>query len=73
MKREILQKLSLPFMPLYAKAVPSYKRGKKLYFYREELIQWIESGRKAVSQPISSEEMLAMMRANVRNKPKSIK
>lgn len=71
---EILQKAKPTIYALVRKgAVPSYKRGKKLYFYREELIQWIESGRKAVSQPISSGEMLAMMRANVRNKPKSIK
>lgn len=71
---EILQKAKPTIYALVRKGdIPSYKRGKKLYFYREELIQWIESGRKAVSQPISSEEMLAMMRANIRNKPKSIK
>ena len=26
--------------------IPAYKRGKKLYFYEDELLQWIESGRK---------------------------
>ena len=25
--------------------IPAYKRGKKLYFYEDELLQWIESGR----------------------------
>ena len=26
--------------------IPAYKKGKKLYFYEDELLQWIESGRK---------------------------
>ena len=26
--------------------IPAYKCGKKLYFYEDELLQWIESGRK---------------------------
>ena len=26
--------------------IPAYKRGKKLYFYEDELLQWIESWRK---------------------------
>ena len=28
--------------------IPAYKRGKKLYFYEYELLQWIESGRKTL-------------------------
>ena len=28
--------------------IPAYKRGKKLYFYEEELLQWIESSRKTL-------------------------
>ena len=28
--------------------IPAYKRGKKLYFYEDELLQWIESGRKTL-------------------------
>ena len=28
--------------------IPTYKRGKKLYFYEDELLQWIESGRKTL-------------------------
>ncbi len=28
--------------------IPAYKRGKKLYFYEDELLQWIESSRKAL-------------------------
>ena len=28
--------------------IPAYKRGKKLYFYEYELLQWIESSRKTL-------------------------
>ena len=28
--------------------IPPYKRGKKLYFYEDELLQWIESSRKTL-------------------------
>ena len=28
--------------------IPAYKRGEKLYFYEDELLQWIESGRKTL-------------------------
>ena len=30
--------------------IPAYKRGKKLYFYEDELLKWIEEGRKVISQ-----------------------
>ncbi len=29
--------------------LPSYKKGKQLYFYENELLEWIETGRKATS------------------------
>ncbi len=35
--------------------IPAYKRGKKLYFYEDELLQWIESGRKEI-QAMSLQE-----------------
>ena len=28
--------------------IPAYKRGKKLYFYEDVLLQWIESSRKTL-------------------------
>ena len=28
--------------------IPAYKRGKKLYFYEDELLQWIELSRKTL-------------------------
>ena len=34
--------------------IPAYKRGKKLYFYEDELLQWIESGRKQMRAIVTS-------------------
>ena len=51
--------------------LPAYKKGKKLYFYEDELLAWIENGRKkGVGQ--TYEEMLANMQRDVRHKPKSL-
>ena len=50
--------------------IPAYKRGKKLYFYEDELLKWIEDGRKVVTTK-SYDEMLASMQSTVRNKPKN--
>ena len=50
--------------------IPAYKRGKKLYFYEDELLKWIEDGRKVVTTK-SYHEMLAYMQSTVRNKPKN--
>ena len=30
-----------------AKQIPYYKKGKQLYFYEDELLDWIESGKQA--------------------------
>ena len=38
--------------------IPAYKKGKKLYFYEDELLQWIESGRKQM-QAMSIQEQAA--------------
>lgn len=29
--------------------IPVYKRGKKLYFYEDELLKWIETGKNKIS------------------------
>lgn len=52
--------------------LPAYKKGKKLYFYfyEDELLAWIENGRKKTSEQ-TYEEMLANMQSGVRHKPKS--
>ena len=38
--------------------IPAYKRGKKIYFYEDELLQWIESGRKPL-QALNLQEQVA--------------
>ena len=48
---------------------PAYKRGKKLYFYEDELLQWIESGRKPL-QALNLQEQAAEIVLGVRRKPK---
>ena len=73
---EVIQKGKPTIYALVRKGIiPAYKRGKQLYYYREELLAWVESGRKshALAPPFSAEEHLAAMRAGVRRKPKSFK
>ena len=59
---------------IYANArkgiIPSYKRGNKLYFYEDELYQWIEGGRQNC-YGINSEEMLKEIRQGIRHLPSS--
>ena len=50
--------------------IPAYKRGEKLYFYEDELLNWINEGRKTL--PVQSyDEMLASMQNGVRHKPQN--
>lgn len=49
--------------------IPAYKCGKKLYFYEDELLQWIESGRKPL-QALNLQEHAAEIVLGVRCKPK---
>lgn len=35
--------------------MPCYKRGKKLFFFEEELLAWIENGKKKTIQEIRKE------------------
>lgn len=35
-------------------SIPCYKSGKKLYFYEDELLEWINTGRKNSSADIQS-------------------
>lgn len=50
--------------------LPSYKKGKKLYFYEDELLEWIENGRRNTPQQ-NYEDILATIQRGVRHKPKS--
>ncbi len=35
--------------------LPCYKNGKKLYFFEDELLEWIKNGRRRTLQEIHSE------------------
>ena len=35
--------------------IPCYKNGKKLYFFEDELLEWISQGKKKTLQEIQSE------------------
>ena len=35
--------------------LPSYKNGKKLYFFRNELLEWIENGRRKTLEEINKD------------------
>ena len=35
--------------------IPCYKNGKKLYFFEDELVEWITKGKKKTIQEIQSE------------------
>ena len=37
------------------RVLPSYKAGKKLYFYEDELLKWIESGKRKTSTEMREE------------------
>ena len=49
--------------------LPAYKKGKKLYFYEDELLAWVENGRKKTSEQ-NYDEVLANMQSGMRRKPK---
>ena len=49
--------------------IPAYKRGKKLYFYEDELLQWIESGRKPL-QALNLQEQAEEIVLGVKRRPK---
>ena len=51
--------------------LPAYKKGKKLYFYEDELLTWIENGRKATKEQNHS-EMLKAMQGGMKRKTKSM-
>lgn len=49
--------------------IPSYKRGKLLYFYEDELYAWIESGRKHSVAPTLAETAAAIT-AGMKRRPR---
>ena len=48
--------------------LPCYKNGKKLYFFEEELLEWITKGKKKTLQEIETEAM-----AEFKKRPKGFR
>jgi hypothetical protein len=53
-KAAIFLDLAVPtvYSKVCRKEIPVNKRGKRLYFYRSELTEWIKSGRKKTADEI---------------------
>ena len=49
--------------------IPSYKRGKLLYFYEDEIYAWIEGGRKHSAAPTLAETAAAIT-AGMKRRPR---
>lgn len=47
--------------------IPSYKYGKKLYFFKEELLEWISKGKKKTIEEIESEVLKYNHKRNKNN------
>lgn len=54
--KEAASFLNLSYQTLYqftsSRTIPFFKKGKKLYFSKEELLKWLEDGRKKSKQQI---------------------
>ena len=51
--------------------LPVVKQGKRLLVYRDDLDNWLESGRKS-EKPMSIEEEHEAMRSTIRRRPKPL-
>lgn len=49
--------------------IPCYKVGKKLYFYEDELLDWISKNKKSNIEDTRA-EIEAKMKMGIKNKPK---
>ena len=66
----IIQKAKPTVYTLVRKGLlPSYKKGKQLYFYEDELYAWIENGRKHSVAP-SLAETAAAITAGMKRRPR---
>ena len=66
----IIHKAKATIYTLVRKGIlPAYKKGKKLYFYEDELLAWVENGRKKTLEQ-NYDEVLANMQSGMRRKPK---
>lgn len=51
---------------VHRKEVPVCKKGKRLYFPKQELIEWIKTGRKKTASELSEESLKDFKEANKR-------
>ena len=62
--------LSVPtiYSKVCRKEIPVNKRGKRLYFYRSELTEWVKSGRKKTRDEIREEAVQKLPVSRKRSK-----
>jgi len=46
--------------------IPSYKRGKKLYFYKDEILEWIESSKRKTVEELTMDIEQASQKRHIR-------
>jgi excisionase family DNA binding protein len=60
--------VSLDYQTIYRlvreKKIPFYKQGRKLYFYRSELNEWIRSGKPGLSEELQAKAESRFLQAN---------
>ena len=70
-KAAIFLNLAVPtvYSKVCRKELPVNKRGKRLYFYRSELTEWIKSGRKKTAEEIRDDatSKLSLSRRKVKS------
>lgn len=68
---EACEFLNIPKTTMYFYArngkIPCVKKGKKFMFFLNELLDWVESGRKT-SKPLSVDEINNILKKKTRNK-----
>jgi excisionase family DNA binding protein len=58
-----LSKLTL-YGLVHKKEMPSYKKGKRLYFSKDELVAWVKTGRKKTRTELTMEAEASFRNAN---------
>jgi len=63
--------LSVPtiYSKVCRKEIPVNKRGKRLYFYRSELTEWVKSGRKKTVDEIRQEAVEQLAATTRKSRP----
>jgi excisionase family DNA binding protein len=68
--KEAANFLKLKIATLYEKTsrklIPHFKKGNKLYFHREELIEWIKNGKVQTHEEIESKAATFLLTKNTK-------